>query len=107
VFTERKCWDPAIILQNLALGRLDEVLGCARGTVKKYFKTAPALIENLEWVWRQYSYEGKRHMLPPGFIRSPRAFGFDRRDTIADGYFTNEYLRLRNIYMGKTSQISS
>ena len=99
-FTDKR-WDPTNILQELALGRLDEALGCARGTVKNYFKTPEAFIKDLEWAWGQYSYEGKRHMLPPGFLASRHGFGFDRRDTIADGYFTDEYLHLKEMYLQK------
>lgn len=93
-FTEKR-WDPERILELYLEGTLEERLGCAPGTVAKYFKTEKAFVESVEWAWRQYNLEFKRHQLPPVFITSRRAFGFDRRDTLAPGYFTERYRALR------------
>jgi len=93
--------DPTAIMRWTLAGTLERELGCADGIVAKYFRTRAAFVKNLEWAWRQYSYEGKRHMLPPGLIRT-RAFGFDRRETIADAYFTREYKTLRDEYLRQT-----
>jgi NAD+ synthase (glutamine-hydrolysing) len=97
-FVEKR-QDPTDILKFLNAGTIEEELGCVPGTLGKYFVTRRALIESIEWAWLQYSYEGKRHMLPPGFITSRRAFGFDRRETIADGYFTTKYKRLKSEFL--------
>jgi NAD+ synthase (glutamine-hydrolysing) len=84
---------PADILASYRTGTLESFIGCESGLVSKYFPTASAFVKDLEWAWMQYSYEGKRHKLPPTLIKTRRAFGFDRRDTIADGYLTDEFFR--------------
>lgn len=98
-FTETR-WDPTTVLTHALAGNLEEKLGCEKGTIEKYFPTRTAFVENLEWAWRQYTVEFKRAQTPPVFITSRRAFGFDRRDTIADGYLTEEYQRLKKEYLG-------
>lgn len=80
-------------------GSLEKKLGCIEGTVARYFGTREGFVKNLEWAWTQYNTEYKRHQLPPVFLASRRAFGFDRRDTIASVYFTTEYYRLRELYL--------
>ena len=94
MFIEKR-WDPTTVLVSAFRGTLEHDLGCRAGTVARFFKTATAFLENLEWAWRQYNVEFKRVQLPPVFLTSRRAFGFDRRDTIADAYFSDEYYRLR------------
>ncbi len=96
-------WDPTIVLQRLLKGTLEQDLGCAAGTISKYFPTKQSLVDSVEWAWLQYSYEGKRHKLPPTLVTSRRAFGFDRRDTIAGGYFTVEYYRLKAEVLAKAA----
>ena len=98
-FTETR-WDPTTVLAHVLEGNLEEKLGCEKGTIEKYFPTRAEFIKNLEWAWRQYNVEFKRAQTPPVFITSRRAFGFDRRDTIADGYLTEEYERLKKQYLG-------
>lgn len=100
MFTEAR-WDPTEVMKRVIAGTLEKDINCAPGTLKKYFKTRKDFIENLEWAWRQYNIEYKRHQLPPVFIASRRAFGFDRRSTIANGFTTKEYARLRTQYLKK------
>ena len=101
MFIERR-WDPTDILALRVDGSLEREFGLLPGEIEKYFPTHTAFVDSLEWAWRQYSYEGKRHMLPSGFIRTRRAFGYDRRETIADGYFTEAYKKLRDEYLRQT-----
>jgi len=97
-FTETR-WDPTQVL-TFALGNhLEEMLGCEKGTIEKYFPTRAAFVENLEWAWRQYNVEFKRAQTPPVFLASRRAFGFDRRDTISASYLTDEYQRIKALYL--------
>ncbi len=58
-------------------GTLEHDIGCQPGTLAKYFATHDALIKNLEWAWKNYNIEYKRVQLPPVFLTSRRAFGFD------------------------------
>lgn len=79
------------IISKYADGTLENYLGVAVGTIEKYFKTKEEYISNLEWAWKAYNTEYKRVQLPPVFLTSRRAFGFDRRDTIAASFFSDEY----------------
>lgn len=97
-FTEWR-WDPTTVLSYACKGNLEAQLQCAPGTLQTYFKNRTDFIENLEWAWRQYSREFKRGQTPPVFMTSRRAFGFDRRDTIREAYFTDDYYRLREEYL--------
>jgi NAD+ synthase (glutamine-hydrolysing) len=97
-FTEKR-WDPTLVMGHMILGDLEEVLGCRSGVIKEYFKNRRHFVENLEWAWRQYNVEFKRGQTPPVFLMSRRAFGFDRRDTIAGAYFTDEYEILKASYV--------
>lgn len=102
MFIEKR-WDPTIVLEHAINGTLEEDLDIPQGTMQKYFKTSAEMVANLEWAWRQYGVEFKRVQLPPVFLTSRRAFGFDRRDTIADAYFSDEYYRLRSLYCAPAS----
>lgn len=102
MFIEER-WDPTIVLDRAIKGTLENDLCCHAGVIQKYFKSSGDFVENLEWSWRQYNVEFKRVQLPPVFITSKRAFGFDRRDTIADGYFTDEYFKLKSQFLASNS----
>ncbi|HYD93131.1 MAG TPA: NAD(+) synthase [Candidatus Paceibacterota bacterium] len=99
-FTELR-WDPTTVLEHLCESNeaLEQKLGCAPGTVARYFNSRRTLVDNLEWAWRQYNTEFKRGQTPPVFLTSRRAFGFDRRDTIAAGYLTKRYQELKQAYL--------
>jgi NAD+ synthase (glutamine-hydrolysing) len=97
-FTELR-WTPATVMQHLVEGNLEEKLNCASGTLMKYFKTRKQIVDNLEWAWERYNVEWKRAQTPPVFIASRRAFGFDRRDTIAPSHTSLEYERLVYLYL--------
>ena len=97
-FTEWR-WDPLTVLKLWTERKLETTLRCHPGTLEKHFPTRQAFVENLEWAWRQYNIDWKRAQLPPVFLASRRAFGYDRRDTIAEGYFTEEYQRLKEKYL--------
>lgn len=92
-------WDPTMVLERVVAGTLEGDLGCEDGTLEKYFPTCRAFVENLEWAWKQFNIEYKRVQLPPVFLASRRAFGFDRRETIAGAYFTERYYCLRDKYL--------
>ena len=79
------------ILKKYNDGELEKYLGLNVGVIKKYFRTDIDFIVNLEWAWNAYNTEYKRVQLPPVFLTSRRAFGFDRRDTIAPPFISKEY----------------
>lgn len=94
-FTEWR-WDPARVMMHLIKGDLEEKLQAKPGVIESFFRSSADLVENLEWCWRQYNIEFKRTQSPPIFLTSRRSFGFDRRDSIIDGYFTDEYFELKD-----------
>jgi NAD+ synthase (glutamine-hydrolysing) len=94
-------WDPAMILVCAIAGTLENDLGCVAGTINRFFPSRQAFVDNLEWAWRQYNIEFKRVQLPPVFLASKRAFGFDRRETIADAYFVSGYEDVRSEYLNQ------
>jgi NAD+ synthase (glutamine-hydrolysing) len=98
-FTERR-WDPTLVMQHRITNTLEHEIGCVPGIIDQFFKSdRKAFVENLEWCWKRYNMEFKRGQTPPVFIASRRAFGFDRRDPIADGYFTDRYATLKSAYL--------
>ena len=101
MFIERR-WDISTVLEHVLAGDLEVRIGCEPGTVARRFATREAFIADLEWAWRQFNIEFKRVQLPPVFVASRRAFGNDRRETIADAYFTDAYYRLRELYLAQT-----
>ncbi len=92
-------WDPEVIIRLAIQGTLEEKLGCASGTIKKYFPSRQHLIVSIEWAWREFAYAGKRHMLPPAFVTDRREFGFDYRQTIDSAHFTKRYQDLLFQYL--------
>lgn len=94
--------DPEIVLACALKGTLEKDIECELGTIKKYFPTRKAFVDNLEWAWARFNVEFKRAQTPPIFIWSRHAFGSDRRDTIASEYFTEEYHRLKVEYLKET-----
>lgn len=97
-FTELR-WTPATVMQHLIEGNLEEKLNCAGGTLRKYFKTRKQFVDNLEWAWERYNIEWKRGQTAPCFLVSRRAFGSDRRSTIAPSHTSLEYERLVYLYL--------
>lgn len=99
-FTEKR-WGIAHVMSLISVDTLalELELGCEPGTITKYFKTKEAFVSNLEWVWIRYNSEFKRAQTPPVFICSRRAFGFDRRDTIAPAHTSLEYKSLVYLYL--------
>jgi NAD+ synthase (glutamine-hydrolysing) len=83
-------------------GSLEKYLGCQEGTIAKYFKNTAQFISNLEWAWNSYNTEYKRVQLPPVLLTSRRAFGFDRRDTIATSFISQDYLALKAKLLGSS-----
>lgn len=100
-FTEKR-WGIAHVMRLISADTLalELELGCAPGTIAKYFKTKKAFVDNLEWAWERYCIEWKRGQTPPCFLTSRRAFGFDRRDTIAPNPLSHEYLALKEHFLG-------
>ncbi len=98
-FTEWR-WTPMNVMLRMPTNQLERKLGIPEGTIKSRFRTRTAFIENLEWAWLSYNREFKRAQVPPVFITSRRAFGFDRRDTIEEGYFSEHYLSMKENFLG-------
>lgn len=99
-----KRWSLTLILEKFLVGSLEKDLGCEDGTIKKYFKSTEDFINNLEWAWRALNTEFKRVQLPPVFLTSRRAFGFDRRDTLADPFISKKYLKLKESLLTRNLQ---
>jgi NAD+ synthase (glutamine-hydrolysing) len=93
-FIERRS-DPEMVLEAFMKDSLESYLDCEKGVIAKYFPDTESFVQNLEWAWTQYTIEFKRHQLPPVLIASRRAFGFDRRDTMAPAFLTERYRALR------------
>ena len=93
-FVEKR-WSISDILEKYIDGSLEKDLGCDVGVVKKYFNDDLSFVNNLEWAWRALNTEFKRVQLPPVFLTSRRAFGFDRRDTIVPTFLPKKYLVLK------------
>ncbi len=92
-------WDITTVMQRLIAGTLEQDIGCENGTLRKHFATPIEMIRNLEWAWKRFNIEFKRGQLPPVFITSRRAFGFDWRGVIADAHVSGEYRILKNNYL--------
>lgn len=103
MFTEER-WDITTVMERLISNTLEKDIGCEEGTLRKYFPKAIDMINNLEWAWERYNIEWKRVQLPPVFITSRRAFGFDRRDTIADAHVSSAYRLLKKNYLQSTKE---
>lgn len=88
--------DITMILEKYINGTLEKDLGCNEGIIKKYFNNDVSFIKDLEWAWNAYNTEYKRVQLPPVFLTSRRAFGFDRRDTIAIPFISEKFLKLKD-----------
>jgi len=84
-----------LVLEKYHDGTLEQYLHIQEGTIRRYFATDLDFIKNLEWAWNAYNTEYKRVQLPPVFLTSRRAFGFDRRDTIAIPFVSQEYTTLK------------
>lgn len=97
-FTEWR-WSPSDVMEHALLGTLEQTLGCQKGSIAGFFPTRTAFVENLEWAWNSYSREFKRAQVPPVFITSRRAFGFDRRDTIENAYYTDAFTLAKQEYL--------
>lgn len=91
--------NPEWVLDHLFAGDLETVLGCKPGTIRRYFPTAEAFLNNLEWAWCQYTGTVfKRVTSVPIFITSRRSFGFDFRESmIMKGRYdlTDHYFALK------------
>ena len=97
-FVER--WDkasPSDILLWYMEGTLEETIGCQKGTVKKYFPTNKAFVDDLEHWWKLFSgfAVAKRIQAPPIISLSRRAYGYDHREAQLMPYFSLEYQCLK------------
>ncbi|MEI6352403.1 MAG: NAD(+) synthase [Candidatus Nomurabacteria bacterium] len=92
-FVEKR-WSLTLVLEKYLQGNLEKDLGCKDGTINKYFKDKKEFVSNLEWAWKALNTEFKRVQLPPVFLNSRRAFGFDRRDTIEAPFISEKYFNL-------------
>lgn len=104
MFAERQ-WDAMTALKSLVEGTLEADIGCESGTLRKYFSLPKDVVENLEWAWARYNMEFKRGQLPPVFITSRRAFGFDWRGIIASAHISKEYEALKERYLASTKTL--
>lgn len=99
-------WDKAIpedILRWYANGSLEEMIGCQKGTVRKYFANAQEFITDLEHWWNLFSgiAIAKRIQAPPIMAISRRAYGFDQREAQNKPYYTYKYKEIKNRLLNK------
>ncbi len=94
---------PADLLRWFLDGVLLERLGYADADqFAKYFATAEAWVEDLEWVDRQMRINYfKRIQAPPIIVLSKRAFGFDLRETQWPAYTLRGYEELKKEVLGR------
>lgn len=106
MFAEHR-WTPTEVLKCVVgmsdYAALGLALNCEPGVVAKYFDESPVgrayFVQNLEWCWDRYNIEFKRAQTPPILICSRRAYGFDRRDTIAPASYSTEYEALKQEFL--------
>ena len=94
-------WNRIILEDVLELyinDKLEEAIGCQKGILNKYFKTAHDFVDDLEKWWKQFMGMGitKRIQAPPILAVSRRSFGFGNREAQNRVYYTARYLYLKN-----------
>ncbi|PCG19275.1 NAD(+) synthase [Brachyspira sp. G79] len=94
-------WNRVILEDVLELyinDKLEEVIGCQKGILNKYFKTSHDFVDDLEKWWKQFMGMGvtKRIQAPPILAVSRRSFGFGNRESQNRVYYTARYLSLKN-----------
>ena len=94
---------PEDILAHYADGNLEEYIGCEKGLVAEYFRTAADFISDLERWWRLYTgmAVAKRIQSPPLLSVSGRAYGNDHPESQIGAYETIRYRALKTTLLGK------
>lgn len=93
---------PQSILESLLNQTLTQKLSLQE-PIESYFKSSEEFIEDLERWWRLFKGMGvvKRVQAPPIIALSRRAFGFDYRESILSPYWGRDYLRLKEMIIGR------
>lgn len=94
---------PEDILLWYSENTLEKNIGCEKGVVKKFFKSDREFIDDLERWWRLFKgmAVAKRIQAPPILAISPRAYGYDYRESQNGVYYTEKYLSLKNKILSK------
>ncbi|CVK18954.1 NAD(+) synthase [Sporomusa sphaeroides] len=96
---------PADILDWYSQGTdvLEQKLGCQTGLIQQLFSGPRPFIDDLERWWRHYTgmAVAKRIQAPPVLAVSRRAYGFDHREAQNNVYFTQEYLRIKQLLLSQ------
>ncbi len=91
------------LLKLYLRGDFWKTIGLASGSFETYFRTKQAFVDAILHAWNAYNTEYKRVQLPPVFLTSRRAFGFDRRDTIATSVIDSETKSLVESILSESS----
>lgn len=83
---------------------LEQQLGCEAGLINKLFAGPGEFIADLERWWRLYTgmAVAKRIQAPPVLAVSRRAYGFDHREAQNSVYFTQKYLKVKQMLLSGT-----
>jgi NAD+ synthase (glutamine-hydrolysing) len=86
-------------------GKLEELIGCETGLVRRLFPNAKVFISDLERWWNLYQGMGavKRMQAPPVVALTQRAFGFDHREALMPAHYGYAYERLKESLLGSSS----
>ncbi len=86
-------------------GKLEELIGCETGIVRKLFPNVRAFVADLERWWNLYQGMGavKRMQAPPVVALTQRAFGYDHREALAAVHYGFAYERLKINLLGSSS----
>jgi NAD+ synthase (glutamine-hydrolysing) len=96
---------PYECLQAYQEGKLEEIIGCEIGIVKRLFPNVKLFVADLERWWNLYQGMGavKRMQAPPVVALTQRAFGFDHREALMPVHYGYAYERLRENLLGSSS----
>ena len=88
---------PYDILSWYLDGTLEEKIGCEKDLAKRLFPTPQSFITDLERWWKLFAgfAVAKRIQAPPILAISPRAYGFDFRESQLKPYYSKKYLALK------------
>lgn len=92
-------------LRHYQQGNLEEVIGCKEGLTAKLFAYAEDFLADIERWWRMYRGIGvaKRIQSPPLLALSQRPFGEPHPQAQGEAYFSQDYSRKKQFYLGSAS----
>lgn len=96
---------PYDCLRAYSEGKLEEIIGCEVGMVRRLFPSAKEFVADLERWWGLYQGMGavKRMQAPPVVALTQRAFGFDHREALVSAHYGYAYEQLKESLLGSSS----